>query len=100
MKYKPCCGRRCLLANCQTRDNGGCYCVCRIKDNIEILESTIRGEMLEMGSLFIPSVEKREEYKKNMAEERREADRKFREEEAPVLLMELKNKLKEYILDE
>lgn len=31
-KYKPCCGRRCLLGICQTRAEGGCYCLCRLKD--------------------------------------------------------------------
>jgi hypothetical protein len=31
-KYKPCCGRRCPLGNCETREEGGCYCLCRLKD--------------------------------------------------------------------
>jgi hypothetical protein len=32
MKYKPCCGRRCLLYRCETQESGGCSCVCRLVD--------------------------------------------------------------------
>lgn len=42
-KYKPCCGRRCLLSKCATRDQGGCYCLCRLKDREGTILSLLAG---------------------------------------------------------
>lgn len=44
MKYKPCCDSVCLLSYCETREAGGCYCVCRIKDSESSLISELKGE--------------------------------------------------------
>ncbi len=43
-KYKPCCENRCLVHGCETKEYGGCYCLCRLKDAenhcIGLLEGT------------------------------------------------------------
>lgn len=49
MKYKPCCGRRCLLASCKTREAGGCYCLCRLKDMEGSLISMLKGHSYRCG---------------------------------------------------
>ncbi len=32
-KYKACCGKRCMVFGCETKEHGGCYCLCRLKDS-------------------------------------------------------------------
>lgn len=43
MKYKTCCARRCMVHGCDTKDNGGCYCLCRLKDREHTLLSLLDG---------------------------------------------------------
>jgi len=40
-KFKSCCNSVCLLSTCIVRDNGGCYCQCRLKDYISEAERII-----------------------------------------------------------
>jgi len=42
-KYKACCGRRCCLGKCETRKQGGCYCICRLKYAKRSLERLLDG---------------------------------------------------------
>lgn len=42
--YTPCCNTVCLLGNCETRENGGCYCVCRLKDAESSCISLLEGK--------------------------------------------------------
>ncbi len=53
MKYKPCCSSRCLLGTCETRDNGGCYCVCRWKDAESTCISLLEGRSFRHGGGII-----------------------------------------------
>jgi hypothetical protein len=39
--YKPCCESTCLLGKCDTREAGGCYCICRLVDRINGLKRCI-----------------------------------------------------------
>lgn len=47
VKYKPCCDKRCMLFDCETREDGGCYCLCRLKDFEETLASLIEEGRIE-----------------------------------------------------
>ena len=53
MKYKPCCGRRCVLGNCPTQASGGCYCLCSLKDHESQLEDLISGRCHRQGNCII-----------------------------------------------
>ncbi len=56
-KYKPCCGRRCLLGSCETRESGGCYCLCRLKDHENTLNDLLSGKVFQkdVGIIYIPN---------------------------------------------
>ncbi len=97
MKYKPCCKRRCLLGSCEIRESGGCYCVCRLVDNINIMKGVIDGTILDHGCLFIPDEEKRKEYLNRKSEEEREKQLYYRNVEAPEILIKLQNSLESYL---
>lgn len=53
MRYKACCNSVCLIGNCKTRDAGGCYCVCRLKDYEDTLLSVLEGSSFWEGGGFI-----------------------------------------------
>lgn len=53
MKYKPCCDLRCLLSKCETRDCGGCYCVCRLKDFEKSCLSLLEGRSYRSSGCII-----------------------------------------------
>lgn len=53
LKYKSCCNIKCALAHCETREQGGCYCVCRLKDQENQLQSLIAGQMYEQDGCII-----------------------------------------------
>ena len=59
MKYKSCCKRSCLLYSCETREAGGCHCVCQLKDQESILERLLSGRMRKEGACitFVPGRE-------------------------------------------
>lgn len=78
MKYKPCCGMRCMLGNCETRDSGGCYCTCRLVDYIHHLERDLLNHSPIL--YFGKEKEAREKYLKQV----------------PKLLEEARARLKEY----
>ncbi len=56
MKYKKCCDRICLVRGCNIRENGGCYCVCRLHDAIKQQERVISGNVywLNGGVIYEP----------------------------------------------
>ena len=97
-KYKPCCGKRCLLGNCKHRESGACYCCCRLLHEINELQSVISGITLYDGRCFVffPSKESREENLNKWCDEDKEKNRIFREIEAPKLLEEYLEDLKKY----
>jgi hypothetical protein len=57
MKYKPCCSKRCLLGRCEIRENGGCYCLCSLKDHENTLLSLLDGTSyrFENGIIYDPN---------------------------------------------
>jgi hypothetical protein len=58
--YKPCCDKRCLLVNCETRNKGGCYCVCALVDAESTLTKLLDGTF---SSIAIPlSGEERQKF--------------------------------------
>lgn len=74
MKYKSCCTSRCLLGTCETRDNGGCYCVCRLKDHEKTQLSLIEGSsyahkgmvIYEPGKKTVPTPEDVKRYQERL----------------------------------
>lgn len=101
MKYKPCCNRRCMVAGCEHKEQGACYCICRFIDSMKHLESIIAGRTLYdgVGMQYIPDDKYREEVLNSWSEDKKETFRKFKEE-APKLLKRYKEKLKEFQIDE
>lgn len=93
MKYKSCCNRRCLLANCVTRESGGCYCVCSIMDHILTLEDLINGTRVSAFIYFGDLDTQESFYEKN-----KESCDKYINE-APKLLEEAQEKLNKYITE-
>ena len=53
LKYKRCCGRMCLLYSCKTREEGGCYCLCSLKDYESSLLSLISGHSYQINGCII-----------------------------------------------
>ena len=43
IKYKKCCDKICALRLCETRESGGCYCLCRLKDLEQDLMDELEG---------------------------------------------------------
>lgn len=43
IKYKPCCDKRCGVSGCKTKEDGGCYCLCRLKDAKSTMLSLLDG---------------------------------------------------------
>jgi hypothetical protein len=76
MKYKPCCDRRCLVHDCEEKESGGCYCVCRLmiaKNQCEMfLEGTVFKQngacIFRPGNKTTVSEEKKAEYSKILNE--------------------------------
>ncbi len=73
MLYKPCCGRTCLLGGCDTRDAGGCYCVCRLIDGINMHKKLLAGKAVYSDGAIAwgPAIEKKilsEEERTNFTE--------------------------------
>lgn len=93
MKYKPCCGRRCLLGNCETRESGGCYCVCQLVDHINTLEQLIKREIVSPNVWF----GSKEDTEKYYRENKEKCDKYIAE--APALLEKAKKRLKKYEID-
>ena len=92
-RYKPCCQKRCLLANCETRDAGGCSCVCDLVDVIHNLEMVIEGIIVGQGCIYFPDSERRESFLNSMDEERRKKENHYRYVEAPEHLKKCKERL-------
>lgn len=86
MKYKACCGMRCLVAGCEINENGGCYCACRLSDRISLLEGVIKGKTLHRGCVYYPSIEARNENYNRLSDERKKEEDDFMTIEAPQLL--------------
>ena len=42
-KYKPCCGRRCLVLGCKSQEAGACYCLCRLIDQEFTIKALLNG---------------------------------------------------------
>lgn len=96
LKYKPCCGRRCLNFTCETRENGGCYCLCRLIDYIHTLEDIIHDRgVIKYGRIYLlpGSFEK---FKENMNEEEK-IEREKEKEWAKKELENCNNSFKEYL---
>lgn len=89
MKYKACCDRRCLLANCEIRDNGGCSCACSVNDKIESIKSVNDGHHLFAGAVYFPSKESREAAYNKLSDELKELEDRFNLIEAPKILRDL-----------
>jgi hypothetical protein len=92
-EYKPCCTRRCLLANCKTRNAGGCSCVCDLVDAIHNLEMVIEGTLVGQGCIYFPDSQKREDFLNRMSEDRRKEEESYRYVIAPEHLKKLKERL-------
>jgi len=96
MKYKTCCNKTCLLLSCNIRDNGGCYCACRMNDKIEAVKSIIAGKSFERGNIYVLDYEN---YFNQLTDEKKQEELAFREE-MKKLLPELEKEFKKrYVLD-
>jgi len=101
MKYKPCCGKRCMVAGCKTKEQGACYCICRMHDQISHLESIIEGRTIYDGIVmqYIPDNAYRQKVLDSWTEVEKETLRLFKLE-APSLILKFKKKLKEFEIEE
>jgi len=97
MKYKACCERRCLIHKCKIRDQGGCYCVCRLSDAISQIQSVIDGKTIryEMGFVYIPDDDLRQKDIDRMTKEQKEYYETYKNS-CHKEIERLKEKLKEY----
>lgn len=103
VRYKACCGATCMVAGCETKDAGGCYCVCRLMDAKNSLEMIIDGKMLTYrgGQIWIPDEKSRSDEFENWSLDDQNEHIDYRVNIAPQLLQETIAKLKEYeITDE
>lgn len=71
MKYKPCCYIRCLVHGCKVKEEGGCYCLCRMFDHISSLESIQKGNIILDGivSIYYPDKEKAKKHFDRLSDE-------------------------------
>lgn len=76
VKYKPCCDIRCLLGGCEIRDNGGCYCACRLDGHIANLKRCIDGKVFHKGSVYIAD---HESYWNGLSEDKKKEELEYRE---------------------
>jgi hypothetical protein len=97
MKYKSCCSTRCLVHGCSIRENGGCYCVCRLHDHVNDLKSFLDGRTLFIsgGTVYIPDDERRKKSWEHLSEKEKEEHLDFMKK-VPDMLVQAKQKLKEY----
>ena len=93
MKYKPCCGRKCLNGYCEIRDNGGCYCACRLSDYINTLKKLIDGTQVHANMYFPDPIATQQFYEKN----KEECDRHI--SKAPIELEKALIEFKKYELE-
>ncbi len=102
MRYKPCCNRKCMVHGCKTKEQGACYCICRMWDSIHNLESIMEGRTLYdgMGFQYIPSNEFREQVYNSWSDEKKQVFQEFKNFEAPKLIQKMKEKLKEFEINE
>lgn len=90
MKYKPCCNSVCLLNRCEVRDNGGCYCVCRLIDYMKSWEDIVNGDLICPFLYFSDKKMQKDYYERNKAEcDKYKAD-------APKILEDCREELKKY----
>ena len=101
MKYKPCCGKRCMVLGCETKEQGACYCICRMHDQISHLESIIEGSTLYdgIGMQYIPDDQFRKKVFDSWSIEKQETYRDF-QKGSPLLIEKFKEKLKEFEIEE
>lgn len=90
MKYAPCCNSICLLSHCETRESGGCYCVCLINDHINSLQKLINGESVAPFIFFEDKSLEKIFYDKN----KNTCDKYINE--APLMMQKAKEILKKY----
>lgn len=102
MKYKPCCNKRCMVHGCKTKEQGACYCICRIHDHISSLQSIIEGRTLYdgIGFLYIPDAQYIEKIFNSWTKEKQDTSKEFKDIEAPKLIQKYQEKLKEFEINE
>jgi hypothetical protein len=80
-----------MIMLCDIRDNGGCYCACRMHDQIGTIKSVIAGMIFNKGTVYVP------DYINHFAKlspERQAEELAFREE-MKILLPIVEKKFKE-----
>lgn len=102
MKYKPCCEKRCMVAGCEAKEQGACYCICRFIDSMKNLESVIEGKTLYdgIGMQYIPDDKYRKKVFDGWSKVKKDTFTTFKEVEAPQLLERYRNKLKEFQVED
>jgi hypothetical protein len=98
VKYKPCCGRRCLVHGCKIREAGGCYCVCRLMDSINTFNTVIEGRSLHKASVYIPDDAIRQKAWDSLSDEQKTEEIHYRDVIAPQALIYLTKRLKTILL--
>ncbi len=53
MKYKPCCNTVCMVHGCESREQGACYCCCRLLDHIDNMHQIINGKAFFKGECIV-----------------------------------------------
>lgn len=92
---------RCLVLGCEIKEQGGCYCCCRLIDHINGLKRTIEGYTLGNGCCYFPTLEGRQLALRCMSSERQFEEELYRNEIAPKQLKRYEKILKDkYEVDE
>lgn len=90
-----------MVLGCETKEQGACYCICRIHDKILHLESIIEGSTLYDGTVmqYIPDDQFRKKVFDSWSAEKQETYREF-QKEVPLLIEKFKEKLKKFEIEE
>lgn len=100
-KYKPCCDKICSLGTCKTRDEGGCYCLCRLFDHLGQMKSILNGNTVYVhgGFVYFPEKETAKEYLNRIPEEKRNEHEQY-VKTIPGMIFDIEKRIKNYEVDD
>jgi hypothetical protein len=100
MKYKPCCERICMVSGCETQEQGGCYCVCRLLDYLNNFKLTLDGYQIYRNKciIYYPDKVMAQEAYKNLIDNQK-IDHDEYVKKIPERIRQLENKIKSYEIE-
>jgi hypothetical protein len=90
---------RCLLGECKIREEGGCYCLCRLFDKLDDCISIQNGKIIPIngGSIYCPDPEEIKKRIEQISDQEKVIYQEYLEK-LPGMIISLENKIKEYEL--